>query len=150
MLTALSICFILYYMTEKEPQKNISNQDDPIWKWWKGEGAWLGKESAAGKESQKKVSSESDPIWEWWKGEGTWLGKEKTTGFKFLTNGNIGGAVGAGLAGYFLSHSVEWGESWKEYGKNNFPLDFFTARGRKTMRAEFKKMRNAFEGIGRN
>lgn len=131
-------------MAEKEPQQNISNKLDPIWKWWKGEGEWLGEK---GKEPQKNVSSEGDPVWEWWKGEGTWLGKQPTKGFSFLVNGTIGGAVGLALAGALIG-SVELGEIWKEYGKNHFPLDPFTKRGRATMRAEFKKMKAAFGRIG--
>lgn len=143
-------------MAEKESQLNRYDEPDAIWESVKKLRRGGGR---TGKTVFQEIAEEGgDPIsglikrlrkGEVNEGEGAfeWLRGRPTKGFSFLVNGTIGGALGLALTGALIG-SVELGEIWKEYGKNHFPLDPFTKRGRATMRAEFRKMKDAFKRIG--
>lgn len=136
-------------MAEKEPQQFNINSEDAI-----AEFARKRREKKNKKGKNKAISigtagSEGeygDAISDFARSRREALRKQSTEGFSFLTNGNIGGAVGLALAGLLLVKSQDWAETWKRYGRNNFPL---TKGGWATLRKELSKARAGIGGIGK-
>lgn len=72
--------------------------------------------------------------------------KPESLGFGLITDGTLAGAISGSLAGWGMK---ELGDIWKKYGRENFPLDPFTERGRAAMKKQYHELKNALAQIGK-
>lgn len=159
-LTALLYLGRIYYMAEQEPQSSSNGQEEErrrmeeflnklplflkagLFPFLLAEASLKArkeKESISGKEKspQEVVREVIESM------RGT---KIEDLGFGLITNGNLAGAISLALAGWGMK---ELGEIWKEYGREHFPLDPFTKRGRTAMKKQYQEIKNALAQIGR-